>query len=108
MSEINSPDILFQLANWGLTGNDLVVKLVSIDSLGKLAGTTYEEKAIDFLFDLTTHDIAEVRMEVAKALANFDNAKAKAALTDLRNDTDYRVIGATLEKLFSMHTDVNS
>ena len=61
--------ILFQMANWGLAGDDLVVKLVSIASLGKLA------------------------------LANFDDPKAKAALTELRNDKDYRVVAATLETL---------
>jgi HEAT repeat protein len=102
MGEINthnSAQILFQLANWGLAGNDEVVKLISIASLGKLQGTEYEQKAIDLLFELSTAEVPQIRGEVAKALSNFDDPKAKAALAELRNDEDYRVVAATFEKL---------
>lgn len=95
----NIADILFQFANWGLLGDDLVVKLVSVASLGKLQGTEYEQEAIEILWEQSTAELAEIRVEVVKALANFDDPKAKAALAELRNDSDYRVVAATLEQL---------
>ena len=102
IGEIDSPDmsdILFQLAKWGLAGNDLVVKLISIASLGKLQGTDHEQEAIDLLFELSTTEVSQIRGEVAKALSNFDDSKAKVALAELRNDEDYQVVAATFEKL---------
>ncbi len=97
INEIDSPDILFQLCCWGLAGEDLVVKLVSIAGLGKLKGTAYEQEAIDLLFELSTAQTVQIRVEVARALVSFDDPKAKAALADLRHDPDHRVVGATLE-----------
>lgn len=41
MNEINSPDLLFKLACWGLQGDDLVVKFISIATLGRLNQTSY-------------------------------------------------------------------
>ena len=99
MNEIDSPEILFQLSCWGLEGEDLVVKFVSIAALGRLKGTSYEKEAIDILFELSTAETAQIRVPVAKALGSFDDPKAKAALADLRQDPDHRVVGATLEAM---------
>ncbi|WP_269744562.1 hypothetical protein [Chamaesiphon minutus] len=38
-----------------------------------------------------------IRVQVARTLSVFDDPKAKAALAELRSDSDYRVVGATLE-----------
>jgi HEAT repeat protein len=99
ISDIVSPDILVQLSTWGLEGDDLVVKLVSIACLERLKATSYESKAIDMLFELSTNQEVQIRVEVAKVLACFDSPKAKAALAELRHDPDYRVVGATLEAM---------
>ena len=99
VNEINSPEILFQLSAWGLDGEDLVVKFISIANLGKLKGTVYEEKAVDLLCQQSTVEIVQVRMRVAKTLGIFDDPKAKATLAKLRADSDYKVVGATLENL---------
>lgn len=99
MNEIDSPEILFQLSCWGLEGEDLVVKFASIAGLGRLKGTSYEKEAIDILFELSTAETAQIRVQVAKALGSFDDPKAKAALADLRQDADHRVVGATLEAM---------
>jgi HEAT repeat protein len=97
MDEIDSPDVFLKLSNWGLEGDDLVVKLAAIANLGRLKGTPYEQEAVDLLFELSTAETAEIRVQVARVLGSFDDPKAKAALAELRHDSDYRVIGATLE-----------
>ena len=99
INELDSPELLFQLSSWGLEADDLVIKLTSIANLGRLEGTTYEQEAIDLLCELSTDEIVIIRVRVAKTLAAFDNPKAKAALAELRNDRDHRVIAATLENL---------
>jgi HEAT repeat protein len=97
MDEIDSPDILLQLSIWGLEGEDLVVKLAAIANLGRLKGTSYEQEAVDLLFELSTAETVAIRVQVARTLGAFDEPKAKAALAELRNDPDHRVVGATLE-----------
>ncbi len=97
MDEIGPPDVLLQLSDWGLEGDDLVVKLASIACLGKLEGTPYEQEAIDLLYELSTAETVAIRAQVARVLGSFDGLKAKAALAELRHDPDHRVVGATLE-----------
>ena len=97
LDEIGSPDIFLQLSNWGLEGEDLVVKLAAIANLGRLKGTPYEREAIDLLFELSTSETVAIRVQVARVLGAFDDPKSKAALAELRNDPDHRVVGATLE-----------
>ena len=97
IDEIGSPDVVLQLADLGLEGDDLVVKLASISCLGKLKGTPYEQEAIDLLYELSTAETVAIRAQVARVLGSFDGPKAKAALAELRHDPDHRVVGATLE-----------
>lgn len=98
LEDVDSPEILYKLCSWGLQGEDLVVKMVSTAKLGKLSGTAYEEKAVNLLFELSTAEQVQIRIQVAKALGFFDHPQAEAALAELRHDSDYRVVGATLEK----------
>ncbi len=98
-NEFNSLELLFNFSSWGLEGNDLVVKLTSIANLERLKGTTYEQEAIDLLCEQSTAETVQIRVQVAKTLGAFDDPKAKAALVQLRSDSDYRVIAATLENL---------
>lgn len=99
INEFNSLELLFNFSSWGLEGNDLVVKLTSIANLERLKGTTYEQEAIDLLCEQSTAETVQIRVQVAKTLGAFDDPKAKAALVQLRSDSDYRVIAATLENL---------
>jgi HEAT repeat protein len=99
INEFNSLELLFNFSSWGLEGNDLVVKLTSIANLERLKGTTYEQEAIDLLCEQSTAETVQIRVRVAKTLGAFDDPKAKAALVQLRSDSDYRVIAATLENL---------
>lgn len=100
IADMNQPDILLKLSSWGLQGNDLVVKLGSISNLGKLATTNYADQALTILLTLVDDSEVQIRIEVAKTLDNFkDFVEAQTALTQFRQDSDYRVIGATLESL---------
>lgn len=97
INEINSPELIFQLCLCALEGDELVVKLTAINNLGLLKGTIYEQEAIEQLFDLSIDGTVAIRVQVARTLSVFDDPKAKAALAELRSDSDYRVVGATLE-----------
>ncbi len=99
VNEIDHPDLQFELASIGLEDQDLVVKIVSIYTLGELAQTNYAESALNLLFDFSTHENPEIRANVAKALINFNHPMAKAALAELRHDKNHLVVGAVLEAM---------
>ena len=99
INELDSPELLWELSRCGLEGDDIVVILTSISNLGRLKNTIYEEEAVKLLFDLSTDEIVIIRVRVAKILALFDHPQAKAALADLRHDSNHRVVAATLESM---------
>jgi HEAT repeat protein len=99
MTEMDRPDLLLQMCRWGLEGDDLVVKLASIANLGELGKTPQAWEALEILLDLANNNAGEIRAQVVTALRNFDDPRAKTALVQLRQDSDYRVIAATLEAL---------
>ncbi len=93
------PEILLDLSILGLKGEDPVVKLTAIASLGQLAGTAQVSSALELLLEAANSEKAVIRAEVARALKDFAEPRAEAALMKLRQDSDYRVVGATLETL---------
>ena len=99
LDEIGSPDIVLQLSNWALEGDDLVVKLAAIANLGRLKETPLEQEAINLLCELSTAQTVAIRVQVARVLGLFESPKARAALAQLRHDPDHRVVGATLETM---------
>lgn len=101
VSEADCPEILLQLCRWGIAGDDPVVQEVAIANLGQLRGTPQAEEALSILLSLATSEAVVIRAQVARVLGYFDQPEAKAALGELREDRDYRVVGATLEALLS-------
>lgn len=95
------PEILLQFCRWGIEGEDPVVRQTAILKLGELQGTPQAEEALETLLVLATAEAGEIRVQVAKALRNFEKPEAKAALEQLSKDKDYRVVGAYLEGLLS-------
>jgi HEAT repeat protein len=93
------PEVLLKLCRWATEGDNLEVKLAAIANLGQLQGTPQESEALAILLSLATASDGEIRMQVARVLNFFDEPRAKAALLELRYDSDYRVVGATLERL---------
>ena len=99
INELDSAELLFELSGYGLKGDDIVVKLTSISNLGRLINTVYESEALQLLCDLSTDEVAIIRVRVAKVLAKFEHHQAKSTLAQLRNDSNYKVVAATLESM---------
>ena len=95
------PEVLLELVPLGFEGGDLVVQQAAIASLEQLAKTPLESTAIDLLISVANSEQGAIRAQAARILTHFDDPKSKAALKNLRQDSDYRVVGATLEGLLS-------
>ncbi len=78
---------------------DLATREAAIRALGALAHTAQETIAIDALSNLRNSEDWRVRQQVAVALKSFDRPSAKDLLTQLRQDSDHRVIAAALEDM---------
>ena len=93
------PEILLDLSILGLKGEDPVVKLTAIANLGQLAETAQASFALELLLEAANSEKAIIRAQAAKTLKHFTDPRAEATLLKLREDSDYRVVGATLETL---------
>ena len=93
------PEILLDLSILGLKGEDPVVKLTAIANLGQLAETAQASSALELLLETANSEKAVIRAQVVKVLKHFQEPRAEATLLKLRQDSDYRVVGATLETL---------
>ena len=54
---------------------------------------------MELLLEAANSEKAIIRAQVAKTLKDFEDPRAEATLMKLRQDSDYRVVGATLETL---------
>ncbi|MDJ0594965.1 MAG: HEAT repeat domain-containing protein [Pleurocapsa sp. MO_226.B13] len=93
------PEILLEFCTLGLRGNDRVVQQTAIASLEQLTNTPQEANALELLLSAAKSEQGEIRAQVARVLRHFEDPRAEATLTNLRQDSDYRVVGATLEGL---------
>ena len=93
------PETLLEFCTLGLEGKDPLVRLTVISSLGELAKTSQADSALELLLSCLSTEQGTPRVKIARALKNFEDPRAKAALDDLRQDPDHRVVGATLEGL---------
>ena len=93
------PEILLELSIAGLEGDDRVVKLTALANLGQLAKTPQGSSALELLLRCADSSEGLLRAQVARVLRHFDDPRAQAALMKLRQDSDYRVVRATLEGL---------
>ena len=95
----NYPELLWELSVLGLKGEDPVVKLTAISNLGQLAETAQASSALELLLLAANSEKAVIRAQVARVLKHFEDPRAQAALMKLRQDSEHRVVGATLEGL---------
>lgn len=91
------PEELLEVCVCGLEGEDETVRETSTTCLATLAGTPLRSDALQALLNYAADGSWRVRLRVAKALFNFDEPEAVAALQELARDSDHRVVGATLE-----------
>lgn len=99
--EMECSEEVLEVCGIGLEGNDAAVQEASIDGLGALATSRQSETALFQLLVLKESQAEYIRVRVAYALKQFDAAEAKAALAQLRQDSDHRVVGAAMEDLLS-------
>ena len=97
--EIECPEEVIEVCSLGLEGDDAAVQEASVDALGALAESRQSEAALSQLLTLKKSELDYIRVRVAYALKHFDNPEAKAALSQLRQDSNHRVIGAAMEDL---------
>lgn len=95
----NYPELLLDLCVVGLKGEDPFVRQAALGSLEQLAKTPQEDLALELLLATAKSEQGEIRAQVARVLRYFEDPKAQTALKNLRQDSDYRVVGATLEGL---------
>jgi HEAT repeat protein len=93
------PETLFKLCLIASRGDHTVVQQAAIANLGELAQTSQASSALELLLSKVDAAEASIRAETALALRQFDDPEAETALAKLRNDSDYQVVGATLEGL---------
>jgi HEAT repeat protein len=99
LENLDRPEILWKLCDLGFNGDDPTVKLVAIAHLGRLKQTPHAPQALEMLLQAAVDGDAPVRAEVARSLRHFDDQAAQAALAELRQDRDYRVVAAVLQGL---------
>ena len=104
LEDFNCPEILLTLCYLGFYGEDPVVKQMAIAYLARLIDTPQELEALELLITAANHNDADMRIAAARVLRHFDNDQvdndqARTTLAKLRQDPDYRVVGAVFEGL---------
>ena len=90
---------LYEVCVQALAGDDATVQETAIAALGLLADSPQQDVALAQLLALSQSTAQNIRQHVAYALKHFADSQARAALMQLRQDADYRVVGAALEEL---------
>ncbi len=93
------PEILLELSILGLRGKDPLIKQTAIANLGQLSKTSQASIALELLLSAANSERGAILAQVARVLGHFEEPRAEAALMNLRQNSDYRVVGATLEGL---------
>lgn len=91
-------DELFDVCVCGIAGENYAVKEACLSGLGELAGTFKENEALNQLLTMVNDSSWDIRVRVATALNKFSHPQAQEALSQLKQDEDYRVVAAVLEK----------
>jgi HEAT repeat protein len=82
-----------------LKGDDVAVREAAISALGDLTAPAAQTAALSLLLPLVEAEFDRTRQQVAYALKKFDTPVSKAALQQLRQDSNHRVVAAALEDL---------
>jgi HEAT repeat protein len=97
--EMDCSEALLEVCIQALAGEDAAVQAEAVDALGTLAETRQAETALAYLLSLKNSESDRLRVRVAYALKHFNTPEAKAALIQLRQDPDHRVVAAAMENL---------
>jgi HEAT repeat protein len=90
---------LYEVCIQALADEDLHLQAAAVSALGSLVNSDYQELALEKLLACVDRDARLIRQQVAYALKQFADPRAKQALNQLRQDPDHLVVGAALEEL---------
>lgn len=90
---------LFEVCIEALASDDMTTQEAAVDALGTLVGTTQEQAALSQLLGLVSSQSERIRQHVASALKGFDYPQVREVLSQLRQDSNSRVVAAALEHL---------
>ncbi len=99
MIDLNSPAHMLDICLAAIADPDLTVINAGVDHLSTLANTDQAAAALTAILPLKTAENWYTRMHVAYALKRFDAPAAQAALIELRQDSQHKVVAAALEGL---------
>ncbi|MEO1145961.1 MAG: HEAT repeat domain-containing protein [Cyanobacteria bacterium J06638_22] len=105
VSELECPEVALHFCSLGMDDADIIVKQAAIANIISLKNTPRAPEALDILLQAANDANAETRAVVVGALRHFDDWQAKAALAELRCDSDYRVVAAVLEGLLETQSE---
>lgn len=90
---------LFEVCIEALASDDMTTQEAAVDALGTLVGTAQEQAALSQLLGLVSSQSERIRYHVASALKGFDDPQVREVLSQLRQDSNSRVVAAALEHL---------
>jgi HEAT repeat protein len=99
LSQLEAPQELMELCQAGLRDADPTVKETAITYLMDFADRPESEEALDLLLPYVASEHWHLRRQVALVLKSFSQERGRAALIELRQDEDHRVVAAALEAL---------
>ncbi len=100
VSETASHQDFLEFCRYALLDGDEFIQQAAISYLALFAETDLAPSALNMMLPFATSESVNLRTQVAHTLIYFDDPEAIAALEELKHDSDYRVVGATLEKSF--------
>lgn len=99
LEDLDDPERLLKLCLLGFQGDDVTVKMSSLVNLRRLKETSKLSEALDIALQAAQDSNGLIRASAARTLRHFGGSEAQAALAELRQDSDYRVVRAVLEGL---------
>jgi HEAT repeats len=99
LTELESDRELFEVCVEALKDEDLTVQETAIDAMKTLKGSEQHQNVLKQLLKQVTSDSWRIRIRVAHALRLFSEPEAQQALEALKQDSDHRVVAATLESM---------
>ncbi len=99
LEDLDDPVLLLKLCLLGFQGDDTTVRMAALVNLRRLKETANSAEALDIALQAAQDSNGLVRASAARTLRHLGGPKAQAALAELQQDADYRVVRAVLEGL---------
>jgi HEAT repeat protein len=101
LPDLDCPKEFLEVACKAANSTESAIRSTAIEQLPSLLATPYEAEALQELLNHVQDEDWNVRRNVALALRSFDHDVARQALQQLRQDSQYQVVAATLEGLLN-------